>query len=53
MAKHGFEQVVERDLTAMRIRLGLGGDKVRLADMQLRRILNNEDARPRAAPPDP
>jgi hypothetical protein len=29
----------------MRIRLGLGGDKVRLADMQLRRILNNEDRR--------
>jgi hypothetical protein len=43
MAKHGFEQVVERDLTTMRVRLRLGGDEVRLADMQFRGVLNNED----------
>ncbi len=44
VSKHCFEQVIEGDLAAMRIRLGLGGDKVRLADMQLRSILDNKDA---------
>ena len=44
MTKNGFEQIVERNLAAVRIGLGFGGDEVRLADMQLRRILNNKNA---------
>ncbi len=44
MAEYGFEKVIERDLAAMRIRLGLCGDEVWLADMQLRSVLDNKDA---------
>jgi hypothetical protein len=43
MAKHCFEQIIERDLAAMRVHLRLGGDEVRFADIQFRSVLNNED----------
>jgi hypothetical protein len=44
MTKDGLEQVVEGNLVAVRIGLRLRGDDMRLADMQLRRVFDDQDA---------
>jgi hypothetical protein len=44
MPEDGFQQIVECDLTAVGVHLRFCGDYVRLPDMQLSRVLNEESS---------
>jgi hypothetical protein len=44
MAQGGFHQIFERDCALMRVELGFGGDHVGFADIEFRRVFDNQDA---------